>query len=251
MTDLERAREAFSGDRFAAELVGCVIEEVRPGYARCSLHLDARHKNALGRPMLAQAVELGAETELALVTAVRREGNFFCVVTDGGEFRARAVVLAAGVKHRRLGLPGEDELIGNGLSFCAVCDGAFYNARPVAVMDFFDALLHSFASAGTGGFSTKVASVGYYNSAYIDIVIGTFLILFGVNFNLYYLILIGHFKSALKSDELRTYLGIIAFAVLTIALNIMLSTAASISFSDAVMASISPDARELDRKSVV
>lgn len=88
-------------------------------------------------------------------------------------------------------------------------------------MNFFDALLHSFASAGTGGFSTRTASVGYYNSAYIDIVIGTFLILFGVNFNLYYLILIGHFKSALKSDELRTYLGIIAFAVLTIALNIM------------------------------
>lgn len=88
-------------------------------------------------------------------------------------------------------------------------------------MNFFDALLHSFASAGTGGFSTRTASVGYYNSAYIDIVIGTFLILFGVNFNLYYLILIGHFKAALKSEELRTYLGIIAFAVLTIALNIM------------------------------
>ena len=88
-------------------------------------------------------------------------------------------------------------------------------------MDFFDALLHSFASAGTGGFSTKTASVGYYNSAYIDIVIGTFLILFGVNFNLYYLVLIGHFKAALKSEELRTYLGIIAFAVLTIAANIV------------------------------
>ena len=63
--------------------------------------------------------------------------------------------------------------------------------------------------------------MGYYNSAYIDIVIGTFLILFGVNFNLYYLVLIGHFKAALKSEELRTYLGIIAFAVLTIAANIV------------------------------
>ena len=88
-------------------------------------------------------------------------------------------------------------------------------------MSFFDALLHSFASAGTGGFSVKTASVGYYNSAYIDIVIGTFLILFGVNFNLYYLVLIGHFKAALKSEELRVYLGIIAFAVLTIAANIV------------------------------
>jgi thioredoxin reductase (NADPH) len=84
--------------------------------------------------MLAQALDLGAETELALVTAVRREGNFFCVVTDGGEFMAEAVVLAAGVKHRRLGLPGEEELVGNGLSFCAVCDGAFYENKTVAVI---------------------------------------------------------------------------------------------------------------------
>ena len=83
----------------------------------------------LADAMLAQAVELGAKTELAPVTAMRREGNFF-----RGEFRAKAVVLAAGVKHRRLGLPGEDELIGNGVSFCAVCDGAFYENKIVAVI---------------------------------------------------------------------------------------------------------------------
>ena len=88
-------------------------------------------------------------------------------------------------------------------------------------MSFFDALLHAFGTAGTGGFSTRAASVGYYNSAYIDIVIGTFMILFGVNFNLYFLILIGNFKAALKSEELRTYLGIILFAVVTIAINIL------------------------------
>ena len=51
MTDLERARAAFSGDRFASELVGCVIDEVGPGYARCSLRLGAQHLNLLGRPM--------------------------------------------------------------------------------------------------------------------------------------------------------------------------------------------------------
>ena len=87
-------------------------------------------------------------------------------------------------------------------------------------MSFFDALLHSFATAGTGGFSTKALSVGFYNSTYIDIVIGTFMILFGVNFNLYFFILIGNFRAALHSEELRAYLGVIAFAVVTIAIDI-------------------------------
>jgi len=88
-------------------------------------------------------------------------------------------------------------------------------------MSFFDALLHSFATAGTGGFSTRAASIGYYNSTYIDIVVGTFMILFGVNFNLYFLILLGNFRAALRSEELRAYLGVIFFAVVTIALNIL------------------------------
>ena len=98
-----------------------------------------------------------------------------------------------------------------------------YSGRRIisARMSFYDALLHSFATAGTGGFSTRAASIGYYNSAYIDIVIGTFMILFGVNFNLYFLMLVGNFKAALKSEELRAYLGIIFFAVITIAINIL------------------------------
>lgn len=87
-------------------------------------------------------------------------------------------------------------------------------------MSFFDALLHSFATAGTGGFSMRALSIGYYDSTYIDIVIGTFMILFGVNFSLYFLIIIGDVREALRSGELRWYLGIIAFAVLTIALDL-------------------------------
>ena len=51
MTDLERAREEFSRDRFATECCGAVIEEVRPGYARCTLQLQPEHCNAMGRPM--------------------------------------------------------------------------------------------------------------------------------------------------------------------------------------------------------
>ena len=87
-------------------------------------------------------------------------------------------------------------------------------------MSFYDALGHSFATAGTGGFSTRAASIAAYDSVYIDIVISVFMLLFGVNFNLYYLILVGQIAGALRSEELRAYLGIIAASVLIIALNI-------------------------------
>ena len=87
-------------------------------------------------------------------------------------------------------------------------------------MPLFDSLLHSFGSAGTGGFGIKNLSVGYYDSAYFDIVIGVFILLFGVNFNLYYFLLIGRFKDVFRSEELRAYFGIVAVSVIAIAVNI-------------------------------
>ena len=87
-------------------------------------------------------------------------------------------------------------------------------------MSFYEALLHAFASAGTGGFSTRAASIGAFNSAYIEIVIGVFLILFGTNFNLYYLVLAGRAKDALKSEELHWLWGIVACSVAAIAVGI-------------------------------
>ena len=88
-------------------------------------------------------------------------------------------------------------------------------------MDFYDAFLHACATAGTGGFSTLGASIGGFNSVYIEMVIATFMLLFGCNFNLVYLILIGQGLTIFKSEELRVYLAIIGAAVLAIALNIM------------------------------
>lgn len=86
-------------------------------------------------------------------------------------------------------------------------------------MNFYDALLHAFSTAGTGGFSNRNASVAYYDSAYIDGVITVFMILFGINFNLYFLILMKNWKDALKNEELHMYLGIIAGAVAVISVN--------------------------------
>ena len=83
-------------------------------------------------------------------------------------------------------------------------------------MNFFDALLHAFGTAGTGGFSTRNAGIAAFNSPYIEMVLAVFLVLFGTNFNLYYLILTGNAKTALRSEELHVYLGIIITATLTI-----------------------------------
>ncbi len=85
--------------------------------------------------LVEQALALGAEMELETVTGVEKTADGFCIHTEGGTvFEGLTVVLAVGVKHRMLGLEGETELIGNGLSFCAVCDGAFYADRDVAMI---------------------------------------------------------------------------------------------------------------------
>ncbi len=86
-------------------------------------------------------------------------------------------------------------------------------------MSLFDSLLHAFGTAGTGGFGIKADSLGSY-SPYLQWVITVFMFLFGVNFNVYYLILIRRFKSAVKSTEFWVYLGIVLAAILGICINI-------------------------------
>ena len=88
-------------------------------------------------------------------------------------------------------------------------------------MNFYDALLHAFSTAGTGGFSNRNASVAYYDSAYIDGVITVFMILFGVNFNLYFLLRLKNWRDTLKNKELRVYLGIIIGAAVLISVDIL------------------------------
>ena len=82
-----------------------------------------------------QAMALGADVELEKVISVEKKDNIFSVRTEEGSvFEGRSVILALGVKHRTLGLPGEEDLIGSGISFCAVCDGAFYAGQKVAMI---------------------------------------------------------------------------------------------------------------------
>ena len=88
-------------------------------------------------------------------------------------------------------------------------------------MPVFDSLCTAFGTAGTGGFSCRNLSVGAYDSVYFDVVIGVFMLLFGVNFNLYYFLLIKRFRDVFRSEELRAYLLIVAAAVAAIAADIV------------------------------
>ncbi len=90
--------------------------------------------NELADKMMEQVIAHGAEFEMATVTGIADENGVKKVYTDEGTFEGKAVVIATGAAHRHLGAPGEEELIGNGISFCAVCDGAFYSGQTVAVI---------------------------------------------------------------------------------------------------------------------
>ena len=99
-----------------------------PGYESLS-------GSELADKMVSHALGQGADVEVETVTAVRAEGNKKTVETeDGNAYEAKAVILANGAKHRHLGLPNEERFIGDGISFCAVCDGAFYKNRTVALI---------------------------------------------------------------------------------------------------------------------
>ena len=86
----------------------------------------------------------------------------------------------------------------------------------IAGMSVYDAAIHALSTAGTGGFSTYGASIGAFNSLAIEIIITVFMVLYGINFALYYHALIGDWKAITKSEELRWYLGIYLFSVVFI-----------------------------------
>ena len=90
--------------------------------------------NEFADALLDQVMAQGAEVDLAEVLRVEDRGETKAVFTDDGKVHeAKALVIATGVKHRMLGLPGENELVGEGISFCAVCDGDFYSGQTVCV----------------------------------------------------------------------------------------------------------------------
>ena len=88
----------------------------------------------LGEKLVEQALHFGAEIELDTAVSIADHGSFKVVKGEYGEYSAKAVIVAAGSRHRQLGLPRENELVGNGVSYCALCDGAFMKGKEVAVI---------------------------------------------------------------------------------------------------------------------
>ena len=87
-------------------------------------------------------------------------------------------------------------------------------------MPLFDSVVHAFGTVGTGGFGIKNNSIAYYNSSYIDYVLGIGMLLCGMNFNLFYALLLKNYKQIFKNEELRFYCSIVAFSILAIVINI-------------------------------
>lgn len=98
-----------------------------PGYIKMS-------GNEFADKLIDQAVTLGADIEMETVKEIVDNGDTKVVKTNLSEHTAKAVIIATGCKHRQIGLPNENALIGNGISFCATCDGAFFKNKTVAVL---------------------------------------------------------------------------------------------------------------------
>ena len=114
-------------ENFGGQITFSPKVENYPGFASIS-------GSELADQLLEHVMSYGAQIEMATVSQIIDNGNSKTVVTDYGEFESKAVIIATGSKHRHLGLDNENELIGNGISYCAVCDGAFYNGKAVAVI---------------------------------------------------------------------------------------------------------------------
>ncbi len=113
---------------FGGQITHSPKVENYPGYTSLS-------GNELADHMMEQIMEQGADIEISRVTGIEAEDGKWVVTTeDETSFEALAVIIATGVKHRMLGLPGELELVGEGISFCAVCDGDFYTGKEVIMV---------------------------------------------------------------------------------------------------------------------
>ncbi len=88
----------------------------------------------IGDKFLEQAIEQGAEIELDTVVTIDGEPGSYTVICEGASYGAKSVIIAAGSRHRTLGLKNEEKFTGEGISYCAVCDGAFYKGKNVAII---------------------------------------------------------------------------------------------------------------------
>ncbi len=114
-------------ENFGGQMTFSPKIENYPGYKEIS-------GTALANELFEQVLAQGAEFELEEAVKIKDNGGTKTVVTDSSQHECKAVIIATGAKHRLLGTPNEEKYIGNGISFCAVCDGAFYQGKEVIVI---------------------------------------------------------------------------------------------------------------------
>ena len=117
----------IEGGNFGGQITSSPNVENYPGIASVS-------GSEFSMNLLDQAMKLGTETVVEKVTGIREEDGIKVIETTGKEYPCRSIILATGVTHRHLGVPGEEKLTGAGVSYCATCDGAFFRGRDVAVI---------------------------------------------------------------------------------------------------------------------
>ena len=124
--------------------------------------------------------------------------------------------------------PEKDKLVPRARQSAKILYGLYFSLTVIEIillrfggMNWYDSIIHSFSTAGTGGFNNRNNSVAYYDSAYIEGVITVFMILFGINFNMYYFLILRKVKDIFKNEEVKAYLGVIAAATFAITVNIL------------------------------
>ena len=124
-----------------SSLTSVVIEKGAPGGKLNNIHRIDNYPAVpkisgpdLAMAIFTQATELGVELAYGSVASISKEENRFFVKTDAGDYLAKAVIIATGVETKKLGIPGEKEFEGKGVSYCATCDGNFFRGKDVAVV---------------------------------------------------------------------------------------------------------------------
>lgn len=124
-----------------AELKTLLIDKQGPGGQAATTHLVENYPGVqsitgpdLASNMFAQVMELGVELVVEEIQNISLDGKIKEIVTDGGEYKGKTVIIATGVEPRKLGVAGEMTFRGRGVSYCATCDGAFYKGKKVAVI---------------------------------------------------------------------------------------------------------------------
>ncbi len=114
-------------ETFGGQITHSPRVENYPGFIQMS-------GNEFAEKLVEQAMAQGADIELDTVVGIEKNEGSFTLKGERGNYEGKSVIIATGSAHRRLGLPNEDKFTGEGVSYCAVCDGAFYSGKDIAVI---------------------------------------------------------------------------------------------------------------------